>query len=290
MLGAKMRGNLPEERLMEIDSKLPTLDSRFRLATTQGPGVDINDLVKGTDLGVALVCLGDAGDRFRQVRLAVREALACLIWYREVSPKAPIETSAVFLGGFYLDYATLLLYAAGEDIAAFVKAFLGIEAELKDYLRLPEIQKELSDKRISSEAARVGIFMKRKYPDHEITAITSELHRNSDWHRAIEYRNDWVHGKPPIIEGLGIQYDRKSRVVRNEGVGMEISFGGGSAPDHTIDELLNMTLLASEALAKALSSLVGILARKREELGEKFDFDRGEVESSSILKQLILHE
>ncbi len=171
-----------------------------------------------------------------------------------------------------MDYATLFLYAIGEDIAAFIVAFLGIESDIKDYLKRPDIQQVLSDKRISSHAGKVGIFIKDEQPEHEITQVILELHTSEDWRKALKYRNIWVHEKPPIIEGLGIQYSRQSRVTGNS-----ISFGGGSEPAYTIDDLLESVLQASVVAANSLSKLIDILIERREDLGEVFDFDNGRI-------------
>ncbi|MCB0197066.1 MAG: hypothetical protein KDJ65_34275 [Anaerolineae bacterium] len=267
-----MRGQLSEERLEEINDKLPVLDRRLHLATFQGPGVDINDLINEENIGVAIVCLSDAGHRFAATRLALHEAYACLIWYREDSPNAPREMTSVFLSKFYVDYATLFLYAIGEDIAAFIISFLGIESVIIDYLERPEVKQELSDKKISSNAGKVGLFMRDEYPGDEITQVILELHRNEHWRKSLKYRNIWVHEKPPIIEGLGIQYNRQSRVNGNL-----ITFGGGSDPEYAIDELLESVLQASYATANSLSRLTDILIEKRQDLGEIFDFDNGRV-------------
>ena len=268
-----MRGSLSEDELKKIEKLIPQIGTKAFLAASHGAGVDINDLIEGTNFGIALVCLEDAIQRFSQVRMALHETFACLIWYREVSPKSPNETSAVFLGKFYLDYLTLLLYAIGEDIAAFIIAFLNVDQDFKEYLNTSETQNKFKEKRISSNAGKVGIFLNDKFPNHEITKIILELHKNQDWRKAIKYRNVWVHEQPPIIAGLGIHYDRKSRVIKKGGAGLEISFGGGSPAQVSIDEFLEISHRASTVLAEILSKLSEIVITKRTELGENFDFD-----------------
>ncbi|MEZ4868338.1 MAG: hypothetical protein R3C14_43825 [Caldilineaceae bacterium] len=258
---------LSQQKLEEINTSLPTLDDRFLIATSRGPSIDINDLIKGESLGVALVCLEDAGERFNLVRFSLYEALACLTWYRNESPKAPLEGEAVLTGKFYADYAALLLYAMGEDIAAFIINFLGVDAQLKNYLQ--DNEPRLKRKNVFSTAAKVGIFMTSQYPNAPITESILALNKDQSWQKAISYRNAWVHEKPPIIHGLGIQYDRRSRVSKD---GKSISFGGGSEHKYTVDELLRIAISATEASAKTLSALLDIVIKRREGLGEKLDF------------------
>ena len=136
---------------------------------------------------------------------ALREAYACLIWYREFSEQEHREIVATATGKFYVDYAALLLYATAEDISYFVTNLLGIESESRDYIQDPKNAKRIEKKKISSNAARVGIFLAEKYKDQEITRTLLDLHKDHSWQEAMNYRNTWVHDKPAIIKGLGIQ-------------------------------------------------------------------------------------
>ena len=270
-----MRGSLSEEKLEEITSRLPGIDRRLLVATFQGPDVDLHDLTKGDKLGIALVCLEDAAHRFSEVGLALHEAYACQVWYLEASPKAPLEFEAAFACRFYADYVPLLLYAAGEDIAAFIVHFLGVGEDLNEYLENPETVRKLEEKSVSSNAAKVGIYLGDEYADHGITKIVLTLHKSRHWRDAMSYRNTWVHEKPPIIDKLGIQYDRKSRVRKTQEGGASISFGGGSEPKYTVEELLEMAHGSASAFAEALSALLEMVIKRREEIGEIFKFDSG---------------
>lgn len=271
-----MRGDLSKKKLEEINNKLPIIDDRLWLATSQGPGVDINDLGKKGTLGVALVCLGDAVNRFSDTRVSLFEAFACLIWYREESPKAPLEIEAINFAKFYADYATLLLYAIGEDIADFVINYLGISKDLKQFLNDPKIQRIMENKKVSSNAAKVGIYMKENLSENDITKIILDLKNDQNWKKSLDYRNEWVHEKPPIIRGLSIEYNRQSRVKKSKKGELSISFGGGSKPKYAIEELLDIILSAIEAVAKALSSLLEIVIKRREEF-EKLDYEKNRI-------------
>jgi hypothetical protein len=159
----------------------------------------------------------------------------------------------------------------------FIVHFLDIEPSLREYLQEPKTQKNLERKKISSNAGKVGLYLIEKLPSNEITRITTTLHRSRSWKKSIDYRNTWVHSKPPIIAGLGIQYARKSTVVTLDDGTKRMYFGGGDPHEYTIDELLHVVYSASEVLAKALSDLVKVVIAKREELGEKFDFQHKSV-------------
>ena len=270
-----MRGRLSKEKLGKITSRLPEIDGRLLAGTSQGPGVDLHDLTKDDRLGVALVCLEDAVHRFDEVRLALHEAYACQAWYLEESPKAPHEFEAAFTCRFYADYVLLLLYAAAEDIAAFIKHFLGIGEERKEYNKNLETVRKLKEKSVSSNAAKVGIYLGDKYADHAITKIVLTLHNRRHWSDAMSYRNTWVHEKPPIIDQLGIQYDRNSRVRKTQKGGASISFGGGSGPKYTVEDLLEIAHGAASAFAEALSALLEVAIKRREKIGETFEFDSG---------------
>ena len=200
------------------------------------------------------------------------EAFACLVWYREDTPNAPLEAEAALTSRFYLDYVCLLLYAIGEDIAAFIVHFMGIEDDLIKYLQDPKVQKSLVRNKVFSHAASVGIYLINQHAQHEITESIQTFHNDPNWQRAINYRNKWVHEQPPIIAELGIQYARESRIQEVNGERLSISFGGGSPPELNIDELLNLMLSAANALSVTLTTLLEIVIRTRQELGETFDF------------------
>ena len=271
-IGDDMRGSLPEGKLKEIEARLPRIDKDLLLAKELGFGVDLYDLNEGGSLGVALVCLRDAVNRFIQARMALHEAYACQVWYLEESPKASLDFEAALTGRFYADYVSLILYAAAEDIALFILHFLGAKQDYEAYLRDPVVEKKLRRKSILSKASKVGNYLEDRHPSDEITRIVRALRTDQEWDEAMRYRNTWVHEQPPLLEELGIQYARESRVQEVEG-GRRIYFGQGSLPQYSVNELLNVMHSATDAFAEALSSLLGVVIRKREELGEAFDFE-----------------
>lgn len=266
-----MRGNLSNKKLKEINQLLPSLNKRFEFATSCGLEVYANDLVKEEKLGISIVCLNDAGHRFRLARFSLHEAYANMYWYGKKSKEENHKLKAILFGKYYTDYAALLLYAIGEDIAAFIINFMNIHKDFIEFFKNPDNKKLLKKKNIYSKAAKIGIYLKTKEPNSRITNIINRLFLNENWKESIEYRNLWVHDKPPIIHGLGIEDDRTYKVKNIDGK-RSISIGGGSKAKYKIDELFNIVLLASKALSDTLLELAEILLNKRENCSNEHFF------------------
>ena len=269
-----MRGLLGDEIIDRIQNTVPRINQNFMLITSSSAKIDGRDLENKSKVHVALVCLGDACHRFNYTRIALLEAVACKKWYLEYSPQAPNELVAISSSKFYLDYATLLLYATAEDIAYFIVNYLGIEDQVKAFIE--ENQEKLEKKNVSSQAAKVGLLLAERFRDNPITHIVLKLRNNDSWVKALDYRNCWVHEKPPIIAGLGIEYDRKSRISA-DGKGKRITFGGGSPHKYTVDELTGILKNALDALASAIDDLLEIILKERQAKGETFNFEKNTI-------------
>lgn len=272
-----MRGSIPDEKCGQIDKTIPSIDSRLFLATVPGMIIGMHDLLNEAKLGVAIECLNDAQKRFFLVQSALFEAQACLIWYREVVPSAPLDFQAVMACKFYLDYVTLLLYATAEDISFFILYFLDLEESLRAFLEELTTKRQITKKRIFSNAGKVGFFLANRKSDHPLTSTIMQLHRNRDWKMALDYRNTWVHDKPPIVAGLGIEFSRHKHLVIGDDGRKWLAIGGGTDPQFTIEQLLATVLSATQALADALSQITTIVIEEREGIGEVFDFEAGTV-------------
>ncbi len=196
-----------------------------------------------------------------------------MTWYRELSPNAPLDIQAITSSKFYLDYVTLLLYATAEDVSFFLLYFLELEKALTTFLEEPKTKQKLTKKRISSNAGKIGFFLAHHMRDHSLTRVILQLHNNPNWKTTIDYRNTWVHDKPPIIEGLGIEFSRHKHVAVGDDGKRMLFVGGGTDPQFTIEQLLATILSAAQALADALSQITVIVIQAREELGEVFNFE-----------------
>ena len=228
----------------------------------------INDLDKGETTHISLVCLCDAFRRTESALECLFEGYANMIWYRkekkDIEPKSR-QFFAVLKGKFYAEYNFLFLYAIGEDIADFVLNFLTKEKEFNKWQKQESVQKKLDKKKITSKAAKVGVFMADEYSSHKITKIVLKLRDNKFWNDAMKYRNTWVHQKPPIVEGLGIEYNRQSRIwVIDNTKGFSI--GAGSNPDYKVEEVMKIAYEATTICIKVLTELLEILKDKKGEL------------------------
>ena len=78
---------------------------------------------------------------------------------------------------------------------------------------------------------------------------------SNDWKKTRDYRDAWVHNKPPIIKGLGINYERRNRLIvtaKTKGV----TFGSGDEADFTVDDLLGFMKPSLFLLTEALAQIV----------------------------------
>ena len=267
-----MRERLSEASSEAINNMLPDLPDDWQDVTflELSPFL-FSDLDSEETSHISLVCLADAFGRSRSALFCVFESYASVKWYRDEKEdieQASREVFAVHFGKFFAEYNFLFLYAIGEDIAEFILKFLTKTAEFETWKKNPANKMILNSKRVSSNAANVGIFMGSKFPRHEITEIILKLRDNDAWKTAMKYRNTWVHDKPPIVDGLGIQYNRKSRIF-NDGGAKGFGLGVWSKHDYSVDEVIKISHDATVACVEALSDLLGIVSRKKIELGNR---------------------
>ena len=262
-------GNLPKEKIDQIIFKVPNInDERFRLAVDINFSLSITDHLNNTNLIGAIECLDDARKRYSQIQYSLYEALTCVIWNREFAIQ-PCEENAIFTGEYYLSYATLLMYAAAEDISFFIVHFLNIDVDIKAFFDTEEGKRKLESGNITSNAAKVGIYLFENNNGHPVTNIICKLHNNSDWHKALEYRNTWVHEKPPSIKGAGGEFTRKKNVIVDAN-GNEVMIIKAPPQKYSIDDLCNIVLNATKALAITLAELAEIVITEKEVLKNTF--------------------
>ena len=193
---------------------------------------------------------------------ALRKAHENVIWYREEHSGARSEMEACRFAKFYADDAALRLYAATEHIAHFIVYFMHIpDDDPSDY-----------GKSNVSIASTVGKYLNAVFPDHEISQSINRLLRKGSWTKAIEYRNRWVHERPPLMEGQGIVYERKSRLQRTE-KGYSVGITLGDKPELTIDSLLSMVTNAANDFACLLDGLIRVWFDHVDSLGIKMTSD-----------------
>lgn len=250
---------LTDEKSREINEKIPKINSWIKYNVL---GTSVNDFINGTQTSAALVCLDDARNRFSFIQTALFEAQAKMAWYLEISPNAPDKFQAIASGKFFLDYVTLLLYAIGEDISFFITNYFNIN--ITDYVKRPEIQVLLEKKKISSNAGKVALYLSKEMQNARITNIVTNLHKTPDWKKALDYRNTWVHDKPPIIGGLGNELPRKIHSITTDANGAKNLEILGGVPQYSIDQLLQIAINASQALSVTLSEIVEMVILENE--------------------------
>src|SRR5262249_46292543 len=158
----------------------------------------------------------------QEVRYALFECLAHLWCYRD-NRDPPSEALAVFFGRFYVDDAALRLYAAGEHLANAIVSMLEIDAnDLKRFKTGNE----------SSQQPTVGRYLIAERAGDPVTDAIIKLIARTKWLEAMNYRNEWVHSKPPILNETGIEFERRNRLQTWPGA-VGISVGGGDEPKYS---------------------------------------------------------
>ena len=163
------------------------------------------------------------------------------------------------------------LYAFQEDTAEFIIKYKSLDVSFGKWKKEPQTEKLLEKKRVTSNAAKVGLFLKAKQPKLQYTAVILKLVQDEYWQKAIKYRNSWVHEKPPIIEGLGIQHNRESR-IKIENKRRSFGLGGSSKPNYTIKELFEICTKAIEAGVCAVNDIISIMDNDEKNIREKIKF------------------
>jgi hypothetical protein len=237
------RGLLGKKILKEIANQLPDIEQLSLDILNCTPEVVSFRFPPTSKIPVASVCLHDALSTLADARYAFHELLAHRAWYLE-KRETPLETTAVFFTRFYADDVALRLYAAGEHLANAIINMLEIDARsLIPYKK----------KRISKQII-VWKYLEREKPTHAITTAVKKLAQSEEWLATRCYRDDWVHGKPPIIKGLGIQYERRKRwEVSEKHIGL--SFGGGDEPKYSDEDLIKMVKPALFVFVETLSDI-----------------------------------
>ncbi len=221
------RGKLDKEAGNKIGADLPNVTEIRKQTLHLQPDFISIGFHPGSRIPIAAVCLQDVTATLQEVRHALFEALAYILWYREIADP-PNEHLAIFFGRFYVDDAALRLYAAGEHLAEAIVCMLEIESrDLKKY------RKTGRHDDLGSKQSALGKYLLAELPNHPITKAVSELISSKEWLPTIRYRDVWVHSKPPIIDGTGISYERRNR-LQVSATTIGVSFGGGDAPQYTV--------------------------------------------------------
>ncbi len=244
------RYKLDKESAAKVERELPNLhDVRITSLNFQPDFISMG-FPPGSTIAIAAICLQDVTSALEESRYALFEALAHLVYYREKC-EPPDEMEAVFFGKFYADDAALRIYAAGEHLANAIVNMLEIKKEVREFKKL----KLAKSKNVVSKQAVVGNYLIENNPAHEITKAILKLKESEEWKKTRKYRDDWVHSKPPLIKGMGIGYERRNR-LKVTATSIGVSFGGGDAPQYSVDDLLGFIKAALFLLTEAVTETV----------------------------------
>jgi len=239
------RGKLDKETALKVEESLPLVHD-VRIATLNfSPEFISIGFPPESKMPIAAVCLQDATSSLEEVRYALLESFMQIVWYREKC-EPPNEKYAIFFGKFYADDTALRMFAVREHLAEAITNILGFsKQDLKDFRK--NIQ--------SDKLTNIGKNLRDASPNHPLANSICKLIESDDWIRTMDYRNRWVHNKPPIIKGLGINYERKNRlIVTSNSIG--VTGGQGDEAELSIDELLAFVKSALFLLVELTTEVV----------------------------------
>jgi len=242
------RGKLDKDTARRVEQDLPNVVEVRTATLNLQPDFISMGFPEGSNVPKAAVCLQDATSTLQEARYALFEARAHLVWYREKSDP-PNEMFAVFFAKFYADDTALRMYAAGEHLANAIVNMLGIESKVSTFKKLAK------NANVISKQASVGMYLIENEPTHAVTAAVLPLKKSDECKRTRKYRDQWVHEKPPIIEGMGIEYERRNRlIVDEESIG--VSIGGGDPSHYSVEQLIGFMKPALVSLTTAIADVV----------------------------------
>ncbi len=209
------RGKLDKETSRKVEESLPSVQDVRNKTLDLRPEFISMGFPPQSKIPIAAVCLQDATYSLQEVRYALFEALAHIVWYREKS-EILNKHHAIFFGKFYADDAALRMFAVKEHLTNAIVNML-------------ELGKQ--------DLTRIGKDLKNKSPNHPLVNPIFKLIDSKDWNKTRKYRNHLVHNKPHMIKGLGINYERKNRlIVKPNSIG--ITVGQGDEAELSVNELL----------------------------------------------------
>lgn len=199
----KLRGSITQDEVKEISSKLPNIEFLVRTRPNLDAELVSRRFAHNPKFPVAGTCLADAISTLAECRFAVYEASAHKIWYESHANEIEYaDLYGLYTARFFCDDAALRLYAVGEYLAEAIIILLNIN------------KKHLERQKNASLQNRVGEYLRTKFPNHVFTRYVGDLLESDGWRQTRDYRDRWVHGQPPLIEGLGRQFKRQTRWVR----------------------------------------------------------------------------
>jgi hypothetical protein len=260
-----LRGILTDEEKSSISARLPNLDDLLRLSVYLDAEWISMRFGHEPMIPIAGVCLRNAISVLSMSRFAVYEAYAHQIWYCEHANRDNAELYAVWLGRFFADDAALRLYVVGEYLADAIRIVLRISTDDLEPYR----------EKYTSHQAVIGNYLDAEMPGHEITKAVVRLRSKPEWKWIRDYRDEWVHEQPPLMAGLGRQFNREPKWKPVKGASVpQTKLSGTSEGDPTectVEELLEKAQNALFAVKDTITSLLEYYAQLVQKEGAGFE-------------------
>lgn len=200
----------------------------------------------------------------RKTLLDIEYSLSHAILHRklyidlEVDPPSDEALMAAFRYLFYMDKVPLLLYTGGEQITDLIMYMFSLENKDLEKYRKP---KQGNGDRHESRQKLLAKYLKKKQSNHPITKAVQKF--NTPERRKIwEFRNKWVHDKPPIIESPLVNEPREVPV---DHMGKNVFYAGRIGLiyyDYTWENILNITKKVLKDFANLIACCMQVLKQE----------------------------
>lgn len=253
-----IRGSLDDTTEAIIDTQLPDLSELVAVAPYLSLDWISTWFGDEPNVPIAGVCLHDAISTLEAARFAVHESLAHQLWYKEYASEfRNPEIEAAWYARFFSDDAALRLYAVGEHLATAIIYTLKLDENI---LRT----------RTSLQTKVTHIC--KSFPGHPVTKSVMQLKASPQWVWTRNYRDRWVHEQPPLMEGFGIQFERRSRWRKVENTVIPqrmMPLSSGDKPQYTIDQLVanvcGALIAVTQTTRVVTKSFIQVIEDKQEE-------------------------
>lgn len=189
-------------------------------------------------LRLSYVRFRDAVEKLRNAHYAMTQALGVRKYYsaQSVSAKDENAVKADWYSRFYMDYVPLLLCSAVNHCLTGVVELHALKEELPHY-KGDYLLKKLVN------------WAYTEASDGAISGALSKLDSSHSWSVILNYRNDWVHNKPPIVESI-LYNPPYVHPLYELGSSKMTALGYSVAPDHKWNDLVtSVSTTMSEVLS-----------------------------------------
>lgn len=233
---------LTSEEWDVIQSNLPNIGKVCDRITNWIPMDDIYDISDKEALSrvrISQICFRDASNALRNTHYALGQAIGVKQYFLNLSQNNRDNNYVLahIRSRFYADYVPLLLVSSAEHS----------REGLKELLQLPK----------NSKWNSVKEFFANKYAKQNFTPRILEYIESENRTKIANYRNDWVHNKPPIIESPLYNLPRNDFIPKNSNI-LWIAGDVAVEPDYKWDELIELLKQGIVEVAEFLKVCVNL--------------------------------